>query len=73
MERLQDLFIKGGRPERLRLAVAIGRHEQTLDRWLRNGAIPSTPDAYKLAVAAGFTEGEALEIAKEGSPERETA
>lgn len=52
---------------RAQLCVAIGRTEATLSRWLKNG-VPTTNHAFKLAVACGVEEQEALRIAREEAP-----
>lgn len=51
----------------LLLANRVGRDFRTVQRWLKRGA-PSAHHAYKLAVAAGCTEAEALAIAEECFP-----
>lgn len=50
------------------LCVEMDRTSQTILRWLRVG-FPSAHDAYKLAVAAGCTEEEALDLANECFPQ----
>lgn len=72
---VQQYIIKHGRVGKAQLCEAVNKSERTLDRWLNNG-FPSAHDAFKLALACGLKEREALRLAREESlPEvaKETA
>lgn len=69
LEEISLLEIKLGRVEaRQRLCQAIGKSDQTLLRWLRDG-FPEAHDAYSLALACGLNEQDALAVARECVPD----
>lgn len=47
------------------LCRATGRSERTLRRWLKEGLPTSAHIVYRLAVAVGFTEAEAIKLGHE--------
>lgn len=53
-----------------KLAVAVNKHQTTVQRWINANRIPSAHDRYRVALACGCSEEEALEIAKECSSVR---
>lgn len=59
-----EFITKHGRPGKARLCEAVGKSENTLNRWLKDG-VPDAHDAFKLALACGIEEKEALRIARE--------
>lgn len=64
----QYLTKKGSAVGKAELCAAVGKGEATLRRWIKDG-VPTSHDAYALALACGCTEDEALLIAKEESQE----
>jgi plasmid maintenance system antidote protein VapI len=48
-----------------RMAASINRGPKTIDRYIKGESAPSEQNAYKLALACGFTQEDALKIAKE--------
>lgn len=69
-EKVSEYLIKfdGGQVEALdALAGKASVHRDTLRRWIRDG-FPNAQGRYKLALACGCSEEEALEIAKECLP-----
>lgn len=67
---IQTQLVKKGPALKVELCQAIDRSEQTLNRWLKDG-VPNAHEAYKLALACGCSEEEALKIAKEECPSEE--
>ena len=67
---VDDYLTKHGVAGKAHLCIAIDRSEVTLWRW-RNEGVPSTREAFKLAVACGLNEEEALKLAKEECPSEE--
>lgn len=61
---LQDFIVKHGKPGKAQLCKAVKKSEITFDRWMKNG-IPDAHDAFKLALACGCEEQEALRLARE--------
>jgi transcriptional regulator with XRE-family HTH domain len=61
---LEQHLAKHGRAGKAQLCQVVEKSENTLNRWLRDG-IPSAHDAYKLALACGCSEKEALRLARE--------
>lgn len=61
---LESYLIKNGEKGRERVCKAVGKTRRTLDRWQKDG-IPDPHDAYKLALACGCSEKEALRLARE--------
>jgi hypothetical protein len=61
---VQDFITKHGRVGKAQLCETVGKSERTLDRWLEN-RIPDAHDAFKLALACGLEEHEALRLARE--------
>lgn len=69
LEQINLLEITLGRVEaRQKLCRAIGKSDQTLLRWLREG-FPEAHDAYSLALACGLNEQDALAVARECVPD----
>lgn len=66
--RIKDLLNRyieeHGRTGKAQLCIAVRKSENTLNRWLRTG-VPNPQDAYKLALACGYNEKEALRLARE--------
>lgn len=60
----EEYLEKHGRAGKAQLCIAIEKSENTLNRWLRDG-VPTAQDAYKLALACGLKENEALRLARE--------
>ena len=58
-----------------KLALAVKKHQGTIQRWINAGRVPNSRDRYRLALACGCSHEEALQLADEGSSEaaRETA
>lgn len=67
---IETLLVKKGPAAKVGLCEAIERSEQTLNRWLRDG-VPTAHEAYKLALACGCTDEEALALAAEECPSEE--
>lgn len=57
-------LVKTGPVGRAQVCVDIGKSDRTLGRWLEQG-IPTAHHAYKLALACGCSEKEALRMARE--------
>lgn len=67
-ELVQVYLIKNGQGDAMAsLASMTGKSEETIRRWIRDG-FPNATGRYKLALACGCSEEEALEIAKECLP-----
>lgn len=66
-KKIETLMVKKGPAGKVELCQAIDRSERTLDRWLKDG-VPTAHEAYRLAVACGCTDEEALQIASEECP-----
>lgn len=71
--RLHELLIrvlteKGTTNGKKKLGQKVGKSGRTIHRWLKEG-IPTTHDAYMLALACGCTKDEALVLANEGHGE----
>jgi hypothetical protein len=47
------------------LAHAVDKHPMTIERWLKTRRIPKTDYAFKLAVAAGCSQEEALALVRD--------
>lgn len=69
LELVQELVVKD-EAGMAKLAVAVGKHQGTVQRWINSGRIPDRHDRYLVALACGCSEEEALELAKECSSER---
>jgi hypothetical protein len=52
-----------------KLALAVRKHQGTVQRWINNGRIPVANDRLKVALACGCSEEEALALASESSIE----
>jgi hypothetical protein len=67
-KRIRDIveqhITKHGRVGKAQLCDAVEKSEKTLDRWMSQG-IPKAHDAYKLALACGCSEKDALRLARE--------
>lgn len=50
-----------------RLALAVNKHQGTVQRWINAGRIPGAHDRYLVALACGYSETDALDLAKEES------
>lgn len=61
----QYLIINGKAKGKAQLSLAIGKSVRMLDRYLSGDSVPSPEIAYNLALAAGCTKDDALEIATE--------
>lgn len=61
---IQNYIVRLGRVGKAQLCEAVGKSERTLDRWMESG-IPNAHDAFKLALACGCEEQEALRLARE--------
>jgi len=61
---IAEYITKHGRPGKAQLCVAVGKSENTFNRWLKEG-IPTAYDAFKIALACGLEEPEALRLARE--------
>lgn len=61
---VENFIVKHGRVGKAQLCDAVGKSELTLDRWRKNG-VPDAHDAFKLALACGCEEQEALRLARE--------
>lgn len=48
-----------------KLAMVVGKHQGTVERWVNAGRIPMAKDRYKVALALGCSEDEALALADE--------
>ena len=68
VEMINSVILKEGKKGKLRLAMTIDRGEQMIDRYIAKEASPSQNNAYKLALACGCSEREALKIADECPP-----
>lgn len=69
---LENYLIKNGEKGRKHVCKVVGKSRRTLDRWLKDG-IPDRHDAFKLALACGCEEKEALRLARDESSVIETA
>jgi len=58
-----------------RLAVAVGMHQGTVQRWIKEGRIPNSHSRYLVALACGCSEQDAASLAGDCSSElaKETA
>lgn len=67
--RLKDLIdtylVKHGNNGFVLLGQVLDRDAKTIRRWKDGGAVPNAHLAYKLALACGCTEEDALSVAKE--------
>jgi transcriptional regulator with XRE-family HTH domain len=71
---MRQLIVKEGSAGKSKLALAARRGERMIDRYMKGQAFPSSDTAFRLALACGATESEALALAGEASKEaRETA
>lgn len=61
---LENYLIKNGEKGKKHVCKAVGKSRRTIDRWIKDG-IPDRHDAFKLAVACGCEEAEALRLARE--------
>lgn len=66
-EAIKEVRIKEGKKGIARLAKTIGRTPKTLERWEREG-LNDPHKVYKLALACGIKNEEALKLALEASP-----
>jgi hypothetical protein len=75
LELLDTYLTKYGTDGKRRLALAVGRGEQMIDRYRKRQAVPPSNVAFRIALACGLEEAEALALAKECPAEkvRETA
>ena len=73
--KMTEVILKEGVGGRARLSLAAEKSDQMIDRYRKGLSKPPAKVAYKLALACGFTEEEALDEAKELSSDaaRETA
>lgn len=65
VQAIRDVLLKEGETGKGRLADVIGRQTRMIERYVDKVASPSQGNAYKLAVACGLGEEDALAIAKE--------
>ena len=63
-DAVEQHIIKHGRAGKTQLCKAVNRHEKALDRWMKQG-FPTAHIAFKLALACGIEEHEALRLARE--------
>jgi hypothetical protein len=67
LEHINQYVIEHGSEAKARLCLAVGKSENTLNRWIRDGLIPDSHHAFKLALACGIERKEALRMAREES------
>lgn len=74
-ELLDTFLTKNGPTGRRKLALAADRGEQMIERYRKRQAVPPSDVAFKIALACGLGEDEALAIARECPSEdvKETA
>jgi hypothetical protein len=65
-EVIERYLVKNGSEGKTQLSLTLHKAPRTIDRWLKDG-ITSAHNAYKLALACGCSEEEALELSKECS------
>lgn len=68
IQAMKDVLLKEGETGKGRLADAIGRQTRMIERYVDKSQTPTESNAYKLAVACGLSEEDALAIAKECGP-----
>lgn len=75
IQLMNDMVVREGSQGRMRMALAIDRGERMVRRYLNGESIPSQKTAYRLALACGCTDEEALAVARECSSggDRESA
>lgn len=64
-EMVRKVLVKEGPSGRSRLAEASGRSERMIERYSRGDCLPSRHVAYRLALACGFSDEDALKLAGE--------
>lgn len=52
-----------------KLALAVNKHQGTVQRWITARRIPGARDRYNIALACGCTDEEAFEFSKESLSE----
>ena len=67
---INTVLLKEGRGGIARLAHIAGKGERMIDRYRLGHSVPYSETAYKLAMACGLNEEEALALARECSPVR---
>jgi hypothetical protein len=68
MGKIQQYLVKQ-KAGMTHLALAVDKHQGTVQRWINAGRIPDAHDRYLIAVTCGCSEEEALELASECSSE----
>lgn len=65
LKKMKDYVTVNGQEGKSRLALAAGRGEQMIDRYLKGQSIPPEQARYDIALTMGCTHEEALELAQE--------
>lgn len=69
IEVMKEFLVKEGQIGKAKLALAVGRGDRMVDRYLKGQSIPSRNQAYRLALACGCNERDALALAGDGRGE----
>ena len=69
VKAMKDVVLREGQTGKGRLADTIGRKIRIIEHYIEGSHTPNPSNAYKLAVACGLGEEEALAVARECSPE----
>lgn len=64
VELMQQMILKEGQVGKAKLSQAAARGERMIDRYIKGESAPSADVAYRLALACGCTDEEALKLAK---------
>ncbi len=67
---VQQFLVREGAGGKAQLCLAVKKSEQTLVRWIKSG-VPTQHDAYRIALACGCSDEEALSISQEECPSEE--
>lgn len=66
---MRTVVVKEGEAGKSRLSVAADRGVRMIERYMSGTSIPTRSTSYRLALACGCSEEDALKIAEEGSSE----
>lgn len=64
-QMISNVRLTEGRTGMNRLAVATGKSERMIDRYLKGQSMPHPDTAYEIALACGFSKAAALALARE--------
>lgn len=67
---MKEVIIREGSTGRMKLALAAGRGEKMIERYLKGTSAPGSDVVYRIAKACGCSDKDALALASKASNER---